>query len=271
MRGTSLASLSAARERLEPILASAGEQAHVVGDQLFTVVDALDGSGPLRRSLADPSRPGDDKAGLVRALLSQGFDPRTVELLEGVARSRWSSERDLVDAIDHLAIDAYLASAQARGALRTVEDELFQVTRTLVGQRDVRRALSDSSTDPARRVALVDQLLAGKVDDVTLAICRRATSRPRGERFVPALIRVGEIAAARRNKVVAAVTVGAPLSPGQQDRLGALLAESYGSEIQLNVTVDPTVIGGMRVLVGSDVLDSTVLARLADARRQMAG
>lgn len=271
MRGASLASLSVARERLEPILASAGEDSHVVGDELFTVVDALDGSGPLRRALADPSRPAGDKAGLVRSLLSRGFDTRTVDLLADVVQSRWSSERDLVDAIDHLAIDAYLASAQARGVLETVEDELFQLTRGLVGQREVRRALSDSSTDAARRVALVDQLLVGKVDDVTLALCRRATAKPRGERFVPALVRVGDIAAARRNKVVAAVTVGAPLTAAQEDRLGRLLAESYGSEIQLNVTVDPAVIGGLRVLVGSDVLDSTVLARLADARRQLAG
>ncbi|MEP7764076.1 F0F1 ATP synthase subunit delta [Sanguibacter sp. 25GB23B1] len=271
MRGTSLASLSEARERLEPILASAGEKAHVVGDELFTVVDALDGSGPLRRSLADPSRPADDKAGLVRSLLSRGFDSRTVELLEGVARSRWSSERDLVDAIDHLAIDAYLASAQARGVLETVEDELFQITRGLVGQREVRRALSDASTDPARRIALVDDLLVGKADSVTLAVCRRATAKPRGERFVPALVRVGDIAAARRNKIVAAVTVGAELTAEQEARLGRLLAESYGTQIQLNVTVDPAVVGGLRVLVGSDVLDSTVLARLADARRQLAG
>ncbi|PFG32620.1 F0F1 ATP synthase subunit delta [Sanguibacter antarcticus] len=271
MRGTSLASLAAAREQLEPVLTAAGEKSQVVGDELFTVVDALDSSGPLRRSLSDPSRPAQDKAGLVRSLLSRGFDPRTVDLLEGVARSRWSTERDLVDAVDHLALDAYLASAQARGALETVESELFQVTRGLVGQRDVRRALSDSSTASTRRVQLVDDLLEGKVDPVTLAVCRRATATPRGERFVPALVRVGDMAAARRHKRVATVSVGAELSAEQEGRLRRLLAESYGAQIQLNVTVDPEVIGGLRVQVGSDVLDSTVLARLADARRQLAG
>lgn len=270
MRGTSQASLEAAQGRFEPVLSALGQQAHVVGDQLFLVVDALDASGALRRSLADPSRSGEDKAGLVRAVLSGGFDPRTVETVEGLVASRWSSERDLVDAVDLLAIDAYLASAQARGALEQVESELFGLTRALVGQQELRQALSDSSTDAARRVAVIDQLLVGKADIVTIALCRRATAQPRGERFVPALGRIGDVAAARRNRLVAAVTVGAELSEAQRGRLEALLASAYGSQVQLHVTVDPTVLGGLRVRIGSDVVDSTVLARLAEARRRLA-
>lgn len=81
MRGTSLASLHAAQDRLEPVLAAAGEQAHTIGDQMFAVVDALDASTALRRSLADPSRPAEDKAQLVRAILAPTFDPRSVEIV----------------------------------------------------------------------------------------------------------------------------------------------------------------------------------------------
>lgn len=270
MRGTSLASLHAAQDRLQPVLAAAGEQAHTIGDQLFAVVDALDATGALRRSLADPSRSAQDKADLARTILAPGFDPRTVEIVEGLARGRWSSERDLTDAVDILGIDAYLASAQARGALETVESELFQITRELVGQREVRQALSDSSTDPARRIKLVDDILVGKADPVTIAICRRATGIPRGERFVPALVRVGGMAAARRHRIVAAVTSGSELSPAQLDRLGALLEGAYGSAVQIELTVNPEVVGGLRIQIGSDVVDSTVLTRLADARRRLA-
>ncbi|SDD54298.1 ATP synthase F1 subcomplex delta subunit [Sanguibacter gelidistatuariae] len=271
MRGTSLASLHAAQDRLEPVLAAAGEQAHTIGDQLFAVVDALDASGALRRSLADPSRPAQDKADLARSLLVKAFDPRTVEIVEGLARARWSSERDLADAVDTLGITAYLASAQARGVLEAVESELFRITRELVGQREVRQALSDSSTDPARRIKLVDDILVGKADPVTIAICRRATGIPRGERFVPALVRVGGIAAARRNRIVASVTSGTELSQAQLDRLAALLESAYGSAVQIDLTVNPEVVGGLRIQIGSDVVDSTVLTRLADARRRLAG
>ena len=62
----------------------------------------------------------------------------------------------------------------------------------------------------------------------------------------------------------------AMLSAAQQDRLAALLESAYGTAVQLNVTVDPAVVGGLRIQVGSDVVDSTVLCRLAAARRQLA-
>lgn len=271
MRGTSGASLAAAQERFEPVLRAAGEGAMALGEQLFTVVSALDGSGALRRSLADPSRPGEDKARLVAGLLSGGFDERVVDLVSGLARSRWASDADFVDAVERLGLDALLASAEARGTLESVEDELFRITRALVGQREARQALSDPTSATARRTALVDALVAGKVDAVTQVLARRATTALRGRRFVQTLIWYGDVAAERRRRLVASVTSGTVLTQAQEARLGALLENAYGRAVQLNVTVDPQVLGGLRIQVGADVVDSTVLSRLADARRRLAG
>lgn len=270
MRGTSGASLEAARERFEPVLRAAGADALTLGEQLFAVVEALDESGALRRSLADPSRDGADKATLVAGLLGR-FDERVVDLVSGVARSRWASEADLVDALEQIAVDATLAAAQERGALETVEDELFRLGRVLVGQSEARQALSDTSTDAERRRALIGALLAGRSDDVTMALAQRATACPRGRRFLAALSWYGEIAAERRNRLVATVTAASVLSKAQEERLAAILERSYGRAVQLNVSVDPAVVGGLRIQIGADVVDSTVLSRLADAQRRLAG
>ncbi|MEK8228149.1 F0F1 ATP synthase subunit delta [Oerskovia sp. M15] len=235
------------------------------------MVDALDGSAPLRRAVADPSRSGDDKAALVTGLLADGFDQRVVEVVSGLARSRWTRDVDFADAVERLGVDAVLASAEARGALVRTEDEFFRITRALVGEREARRVLTDTSTDPARRQAFVDALLTGKADPVTQFLTERATVTPRGRRFVATLVWFGDVAAERRRRLVASVTTGAELSDAQRDRLSALLASAYGREVQLNVTVDPQVIGGLRVQVGAEVVDSTVLSRLTDARRRLAG
>ncbi|WP_334168968.1 F0F1 ATP synthase subunit delta [Timonella senegalensis] len=270
MRGTSQASLNAISDRFESDLQAAGQDALTIGEQLFVVVDALDSSGALRRSLADPSRSGEDKAALVRSVLSGGFDATTVSIMEAVAEAHWSSEADLVDAVSLLAINAHLVAAQMRGVLETVESELFIVTRALQGQREVRQALSDDSTEPSRRVKLLEQLLTGRADPVTVALATRATAKPRGERFVPALARVGDMAAARRSRKVAYVSTSHALSDAQINRLESLLTSAYGADMQLNVTVDPAVVGGLRIQVGSDVIDSTMLTRLADAKRRLA-
>lgn len=270
MRGSSGASLKAAQERFEPVLRAAGADALTLGEQLLTFVSALDDSAALRRSLADPSREGEAKAGLVADLLS-GFDERVVDLVSGLVRSRWADDADLGEAVERLGLDAVLASAEARGALETVEDELFRFSRSLDGQREAKQVLSDATTAPERRVALVDALVGGKVDTVTQRLAQRATSSLRGRRFVQTLGWFGEVAAERRKRLVASVTTATMLTREQEQRLGALLERSYGKPVQLNVTVDPAIVGGMRIQVGADVVDSTVLSRLADASRRLAG
>ncbi|MGC5167844.1 F0F1 ATP synthase subunit delta [Luteimicrobium sp. DT211] len=268
MRGESGASLAGAQERFEPVLAAAGADAQALGDQLFALSDALDGSGSLRRTLTDPSLPGDAKAAVVRQLLG-AFDERVRDLAGYLVERRWARELDLGHAVEHLALEAVLASAQARGALETVEDELFRLTRLLSGDRELRTALSDLQATVENRVTLVDALLVGKVDDVTLLLARRATTNLRHRRFVPNLLSYADIAAERRRRLVAGVTTAVELTGPQLDRLAGILERAYGRAVQLNVTVDTAVLGGLRIQIGSDVIDSTMLSRLADARRRL--
>ena len=60
-----------------------------------------------------------------------------------------------------------------------------------------------------------------------------------------------------------------PLDETQQARLGAVLASIYGREVQMNLQHDPEVVGGLRIQVGDDLYDATVLARLSRARSSL--
>ncbi|MBO1750853.1 F0F1 ATP synthase subunit delta [Actinotalea sp. BY-33] len=271
MRGTGQASLDQVAGLFEPVLAQAGPDAAVIGEQLFALVDALDSSGSLRRALSDPARSGDDKAALVTGLLGGKVDGRVTEVVAGLARARWSAEADLVTAVEHLGLDAVLAAAEHAGALAQVEDELFRLDRMLVGQRELRQALTARGADAGQRARLVRTVLEGKVHAFTLQLVERVARAPRGRSVSASLGLVGRLAAARRERLVAAVSVATTLTKAQEARLTGLLEQAYGRPVQLNLSVDPAVIGGMRIQVGSEVVDSTVLARLDDARRRLAG
>ena len=271
MRGTSAASLDAAARAFEPALRAAGAAAATFGEQLFALVDALDGSGSLRRALSAPSRSGADKAALVADLLGDKVDDRVVQVVSDLVRGRWSSERDLIAAIEQTAFDAVLAAAQSACGLEQVEDELFRLDRVLSGQRELRRGLVDLSVPAGRRATLVRDLLAGKVAATTLQLVERAAVAPRGRSFSATLALLGRLAAHRRELLVASVTSAVALSTAQAERLTELIERAYGRSVQLNIAADPDVIGGLRVQVGSEVVDSTVLARLDDARRRLAG
>lgn len=271
MRGTSQRSLEAVRAGFDPVLRDAGEGAGALGEQLFTVLDALDESAALLRGLADPARDAAAKAGLVRSLLGGQADDRVVDVLVDLVGRRWSADDDLAEAVEDLAVGATFASARSRGTLATVENELFTIVRSLIGSpADVRSTLSAPGVSEADRIRLLDTILAGRGDEATRRLARRAVGLRGGRRFVATLSWYMEIAAGMRDRLVGLATVTAPLTEAQTDRLGSLLAQAYGKPVQLNVVVDPTVVGGLRIQVGDDVIDATVLARMADARRRLA-
>lgn len=271
MRASSQAALSAASERWEVSLRGSAERGQEFGAQLFLVADTLASSGSLRRSLTDPARDGQGKAKLVAQLFAGRLSEEVIDLVGGLVRSRWSADDDLGTAIDELAMSSVLASAQERGTLLEVEEELFRTERLLASDRELRSTLADRRIDADRRADLLDSLIADRAHDETRMLVRRLVGVPRASSLTSALRHIGELAASRRERLVANVTAAAPLTQAQEQRLGEILARAYGSAVQVNVGVDPEVLGGLRVQIGAEVIDGTMLTRLQDARRRFAG
>ncbi len=270
MRGTSLASHHAVLTGFDPVVSAAGADGLLIAEQLFSVVDALDSSGSLRRALTDPARPGTDKAQLVIRLFG-ALDERVRNVVVEFVHARWSADVDLPASIEDAGEMALFAYAESAGTLATVEEELFRVERLLAGERAILVAMSNRSATKAARLGVLEGTLGGKLNSVTAALLERAVGVPRGRRLLPTIEVLLTAAAARGNRLVANVTAAVELSAAQRTRLGQILASAYGRDVQINVAVDPTVIGGMRVQVGSEVVDGTVLARLDEARRRLVG
>jgi F-type H+-transporting ATPase subunit delta len=271
MLGASREALAAGQERLEVLLTSGGVDPTKLGDDLFSVTGLLAGNAGLRRALTDPARPADAKATLVSTLLRGQISDPALELLTGVVRSRWSEAADLVEAVDSLAVTAELYNAEKAHRLDAVEDELFRFARTVAADVSLRDAFAARTVGAERKAELVRKLLADKVSPETLRLATQAAVSPRGVRTEQALEAYLEAAAARRRQLVAEVVAATPLTEGQRARLSTALRRIYGRDIRINLDVDPEVLGGLRIQVGGELIDSTVLARLNGARRTLAG
>jgi F-type H+-transporting ATPase subunit delta len=270
-QGASRESLAAARDTLGTLLRAGDTDLAALSDELFDVTSLLDREKGLRRALTDPSRSGDDRAGLVRGLLSDRVGSAGLDVLVWAVRARWSAPRDLADAVELLAVEARVAAAEKAGRLDAVEDELFRTARVVAGSPELRVALADRSAPMDSRAALVEDLLAGKATDETRHLVRRAVVAPRGRSFDRTLEQYADVAADRRSRLVATVTATVPLTERQRERLGAALARLYGHEVQLNIQVDPALIGGIRVEIGDELIEGSVVSRLDDARRRLTG
>ena len=55
-----------------------------------------------------------------------------------------------------------------------------------------------------------------------------------------------------------------------QKRLESALSASYGTELNLNVEIDPSILGGVKVQVAGEIIDGSVVARLNQAKMQLA-
>jgi F-type H+-transporting ATPase subunit delta len=291
MEASSRAALAAARERLDeltrpasgvlekardrltrqPARAATGPELIALADELFAVARLLDGQLTLRRALSDPAGKPDDRAGLARRLFGSKVSDTALDLVETVARQRWSRPLDLVEAFTTLATEASLDAADARGELDGVEDELFRFGRIVAGDRDLARILSDRSASAEGRAALLDRLLTGKVSPVTEQLLRNVLTSGHAGHAENAIERLSDVASRRRGQSVARVTTAVALTPEQEQRLTAVLGRLYGRTVGLQVTVDPSVLGGLIVQVGDEVIDGSIAHRLEAAERRLAG
>lgn len=271
MRGASRESLAAGQERLEALLSARGTQPDNLADELFAAANLLAGSAGLRRALTDPSRAGQAKAGLVGHLLAGKVGGPAVDLLSGLVRGRWTAPSDLPDAVEALAVSAVLAAADRADRLESVEDELFRFSRIVAGTTGLRDAFSGRTEGPARKADLVERLLGGRAAPETVRLATQAAVHPRGLRTERVLEGYVEAAAERRRQVVAQVVAAVPLTTLQRERLAASLRRTYGRAIRLNIDLDPSVLGGLRVMVGGELIDGTITTRLDDAKRRLAG
>ena len=164
-----------------------------------------------------------------------------------------------------------MIAAEQDGVLESVEDELFRFGRTVDGDRALRDALADRRGTPQAKADLISALLRGKAAAATVHLARQAVLAPRGRRLDQSLDLYLAEAAARREQTIAHATVASALSQAQHDRLVAALSALFGRPVQLNVDVDPAIVGGIRVEVGDEIIDGSIEGRLEEARRRLAG
>jgi F-type H+-transporting ATPase subunit delta len=262
----------AAVDRLNA-LARSERPAHLagIGEAVLAVAVLLERQPALRRALTDPSRSGEDRAGLLDSLLDTQVSDDVRSLLSVLVAGRWSSSTELLNAVERLAVEALLASADTAGELIDVEDELFRFGQLADGDLDLAAALGSSTTPAEQRSRLAHLLLDGKARPVTIRLVDVALRGFGGRSFSGGLTRLVELAADRRERAIAYVTVARTMSQEQQNKLSEQLTSIYGRTVDLKISVSPDVLGGLRVRIGDDLYDATVLRHLAEARARLVG
>lgn len=269
MFGASRSSLSELSDWLDE--KSGAEGLDTLSADLFSVADLVGREKTLRSALADSGQPAASREALVRSLLDGRVSPLAVETVAKAAGQRWSSDEDFVAALEAVGAQSAFMVADARGDLDATEEEIFRFGRAVDASPELQMALTDPAVTAATKAAVVEDLLAGRTTDTTRAVLGFAVGHLHGRRIDSVVDDLAAAAADQRQRIVAEVRVARPLDAEQERRLASALSTLKGRQVRLNVAVDPSVLGGVHVTVGDEVIDGTVTARLEQARRAVLG
>ncbi|MEO6395231.1 MAG: F0F1 ATP synthase subunit delta, partial [Devosia sp.] len=153
--------------------------------------------------------------------------------------------------------------AKSEASLPAVESGLAAI-KTLAGDSDdFRRFLGSPVIGTEAKSVAMDAILAKANLEPTVAKFVRLVAR-NGRLFaLPAMIKAfNDLAAKDRGEVSAEVTSATPLSAGQLKTLADTLKQKIGKTVTLTEHVDPSLIGGLQVKVGSQMIDSSLKTKL---------
>jgi F-type H+-transporting ATPase subunit delta len=262
--------LADAERRLDSVVdgASAADLERL-GDDLFSVLRLLVAEPSLRRALGDSSASPRARSALADQLLSGKVGRAAMDTVSELVTARWSRSLDLLEGLEELARRAVLGVAEKNGTLSEVEDELFRFGRILDREPRLAALLADPATPVEGRVKLLREVLGQKVLPVTAKLLTQAVNIPRGRNLDRVAEELSDLAAARRDRYVAHVRTPVALTAQQEQRLTDTLSRLYERPISLQVEQDDSLLGGLVVRVGGEVIDGSVAGKLASARRQL--
>jgi F-type H+-transporting ATPase subunit delta len=243
------------------------DETAALGEQLLAVAGVLRAEPALRRICTDAAVEADAKAELAGSLFSGKVADQALGLARAAVQQRWTSSRDLAEVLEELGVQALVRSAGAQAS--RVSDELFEVAQLIHDNRDLREALTDPARGDEDKCGLLDSMLDGNVLPATLRLVHWAerSDLPIGR----ALEEIERIAAGVQEELLAVVHTAKPLGTTEVTRLTQALSKAYAATVHLHVVEDPSLIGGLRIEIGDDVIDGSVSAKLDTARRRIAG
>lgn len=206
--------------------------------------------GSVGDQLSRPSRPG--------ALIEDRFP--------------LASEQTGVASLAERYAAALFELADERHALDAVAGDLRELRTMLQQSHDLARLLRSpvlSREDQAKAIAALSER-AGLSE-----LTRDFLGVVAGNRrlfAVPAMIEayLNQLAE-RRGEVTAEITTAQPLNETQQNTLGEQLRRAVGRRVTVDLRVDPSLLGGMIVKVGSRMIDGSLKSRLHRLQLAMKG
>ncbi|UXM95020.1 F0F1 ATP synthase subunit delta [Bartonella sp. HY329] len=162
--------------------------------------------------------------------------------------------------------------ASETNCVEAVEKELSSFAQAIAKSEDLQRLIKSPVFSAEQQLAAIDSIankagLNGAGPNGLTGNFLRVIAEHRRLNKLPEIIKGFHILAARaRGEVSAEVTSALALTSAQEKELKAVLGQVVGKDVALNVTVDPAILGGLVVRVGSRQIDTSLRTKLSSLK-----
>lgn len=172
-------------------------------------------------------------------------------------------------AIGQVYAQALVNMAQQQGVLAEVTDDVRSLHELRTADERFALFLDAPSIPDDDKIASLKKILEGRVEPLTLQTLNALARRERLI-FLPGFFRAFEAILERlAGRVEVQLTTGQPLAAERVERITAAVAKTLGKQPVLKVTVDPALIGGIRLRVDDTLIDGSVETQLAKINSQL--
>jgi F-type H+-transporting ATPase subunit delta len=148
--------------------------------------------------------------------------------------------------------------------------DAFTAAETLLAEPDLTRLLASPAVPAASRHALLAQVAGDRVTGAPLRLLQLLVARGRIERLPEVAREFRRLYRRREGITQASVTSAAPLTEAEVSALTAQLTAMTGGTVEVTLSVDQALLGGVQVRLGDRLIDGSVRGRLERLRSKLA-
>ena len=158
--------------------------------------------------------------------------------------------------------EAFFAIAQEQNKIDEFEKELADVVDVIMSHEDLKAFMFHVLIPPQEKKDILSRLFADRVSPNALSFLNLVIDKRRVDHLGVMFDEYRAMADESKNIIKAEVTSAKDVSEQDIAGLEKTLSEATGKKVRVTLTVDPSLIGGVKVRIGDRVIDASVVKKL---------
>jgi F-type H+-transporting ATPase subunit delta len=159
-------------------------------------------------------------------------------------------------------------AARDAGRLDEVHEQLGDFAAAIGEVPELRRLLENPELDPQQKAGVLGEIL-GDADELVRNFVLLVSEKGRAGEIEEIYAELDALVAAEQRRLLVELTTAYELSDDEAASIVEKIEQSSGRTVEATRTVDPSLIGGIVLQVGSHRLDASVRGRLSRLRHEL--